>query len=48
LPDFLGDLVLRDVSVAGARLDLHLSRAGGDVTTAVTRREGKAGLTIVK
>ncbi|HTU10461.1 MAG TPA: glycogen debranching N-terminal domain-containing protein [Allosphingosinicella sp.] len=48
LPDFLSDLVLRDVSVAGARLDLHLSRAGGDVTTAVTRREGKAGLTIVK
>lgn len=48
LPDFIDDLVLRDVSVAGSRLDLKLSRAGGDVTTAVTRRQGKAGLTIVK
>jgi glycogen debranching enzyme len=48
LPSFLDDLVLRDVTVAGSRLDLTLSRAGGDVTTAVTRREGKAGLMIVK
>jgi glycogen debranching enzyme len=48
LPDFLDELVLRDVAVAGSRLDLRLSRAGGDVTTAVTRREGKAGLTIIK
>ncbi len=48
LPAFLDDLVLRDVRVAGSRLDLKLSRSGGDVTTEVTRREGKAGLTIVK
>jgi glycogen debranching enzyme len=48
LPAFLDDLVLRDVRVGEARLDLKLSRAGDDVTTAVTRRVGKAGLTIVK
>jgi glycogen debranching enzyme len=48
LPAFLDDLVLSDVRVAGSRLDLKLSRAGGDVTTAVTRREGNARLVIVK
>jgi len=48
LPAFLGDLVLGDVAVAGSRLDLRLSRSGDDVTTAVTRREGKASLVIVK
>ena len=48
LPSFLGDLVLGDVAVAGSRLDLRLSRSGGDVTTAVTRRQGKASLVIVK
>jgi hypothetical protein len=34
--------------VAEARLDLKLSRAGDDITIAVTRRIGKAGLTILK
>jgi glycogen debranching enzyme len=48
LPAFLDDLVLRDVAVAESRLDLKLSRAGDDITTAVTRRTGKAGLTVVK
>jgi glycogen debranching enzyme len=48
LPAFLDEIVLTDVRVAESRLDLKLSRAGDDVTTAVTRREGKAGLTIVK
>ena len=48
LPAFLDDLILRDVTVAGSRLDLRLSRVGGDVTTAVTRRQGPARLTIEK
>ncbi len=48
LPGFLDDLLLRDVAVAGSRLDLSLSRSGDDVTTAVARREGKAALVIVK
>ena len=48
LPAFLDDLVLRDVAWRHSRLDLKLSRAGDDVTTAVTRRVGKAGLMIVK
>jgi len=48
LPAFLDDLFLRDLRVAGSRLDLRLSRSGDDVTTAVARREGKAALVIVK
>ena len=49
LPAFLDDLVLSDVAVAGSRLDLRLVRStGGDVTTAVTKRQGKASLVIVK
>ena len=48
LPPFLDDLKLQGVTVAGSTLDLGLSRAGGDVTTAVTRREGNASLVIVK
>ena len=48
LPDFLDDLLLRDVRVAGSRLDLRLARTGDDVTTAVARREGSAALVIVK
>ena len=47
-PNSSTDLILCDVSVAGSRLDLRLSRSGNDVTTAVTRREGKASLVIVK
>ena len=48
LPSFLNNIVLSDIRVAESRLDLRLSRAGDDVTTAITRRTGKAGLTIVK
>ncbi len=48
LPDFLDNIVLSDIRVAESRLDLILSRVGDDVTTAITRRTGKAGLTIVK
>jgi glycogen debranching enzyme len=48
LPAFLDDLSLSGIRVAGSRLDLRLSRAGGDITTAVTKREGKASLVIVK
>ena len=48
LPGFLNNIVLSDIRIAESRLDLRLSRAGDDVTTAITRRTGKAGLTIVK
>jgi len=48
LPAFIDDLRLSGVAVAGSRLDLSLSRSGGDVTTAVTRRHGNAALVIVK
>ena len=48
LPQFLDDLRLCDVTIAGSRLDLRLSRVGADITTAVAKREGKASLVIVK
>lgn len=48
LPPFLETLMLKDLTVAGSQLDLALSRAALDVTTAVTRRHGKARLIIVK
>jgi len=48
LPGFINNLFLHDVSVAGSRLDMRLSRSDGDVTTAVTARTGKAALVIVK
>jgi glycogen debranching enzyme len=48
LPDFINDLFLHDVSVAGSRLDMRLSHSGDDVTTAVTARTGNAALVIVK
>jgi hypothetical protein len=48
LPRFLDELRLARVEVAGSRLDLTLRRSGDDVTTAVDRREGDAGLVILK
>ena len=48
LPDFLDDLMLRGVTVAGSRLDLRLARFGDDVTTAVVRRDGDVVVTITK
>ncbi len=48
LPNFLQQMSLRGLRIAGSRLDLDLSRVGGDVTTAVERREGSAALVIVK
>ena len=48
LPAFIDQLNLRGVEVAGSRLDLRLCRNNEDVTTAVDRREGRAGLYIVK
>lgn len=48
LPDAIDALSLPNVRINGSRLDLRLSRRGGDVLTAVTGREGTAGLVIVK
>ena len=48
LPAFLDEAYLHGVEVAGSRLDLRLRRSGEDVTTAVDRREGPAGLVILK
>jgi glycogen debranching enzyme len=48
LPAMLDDLTLSDIEIAGSRLDLVLSRVGSDITTAVLRRDGKAGVEIVK
>ena len=48
LPRFLGDLTIRNLEFGNSRLDLHLSRAEDDVTTAVVRRSGPARVTISK
>ena len=48
LPPFLGELALNGLSVAGSTMDLRLCRAGDDVSTAVVKRSGRAGLVIVK
>jgi glycogen debranching enzyme len=40
LPEFVDDLSLRNLSVAGCRLDLHLRRAGSDVLVHVLDRIG--------
>ena len=48
LPASLDELVLRNISVAGSRLDLALRRSGSDVTAEVLRREGDAAVMILK
>lgn len=48
LPPAIEDLFLPELRVAGSILQLHLSQSGDDVTTTVIRREGEAGLVILK
>lgn len=48
LPKFIDDLFIRNIMFGGSRVDLHLSRAGDDVTTAVIGRSGPAKVTISK
>jgi len=40
LPDFLSEVVLRNLAVDGGRVDLAVRRAGGEVATHVLRRTG--------
>ncbi len=40
LPDFLDEVVLRNLAVDGCRLDLAVRRAGGEVAAHVLRRTG--------
>ena len=48
LPKFLDDLIIRNIAIGDARVDLRLARVDGDVTTAVLRREGDVVVTITK
>lgn len=48
LPAGIDELALRDIEVAGSRIDLTLRRSGDDVTTQVLRRRGDARVIIVK
>ena len=48
LPPFLDHLILRDVSLGDAAVDLQLDRYGVDVTVKVLRRVGTVAVTVVK
>ena len=48
LPGFLQSLSLDGLAVGDGEMDLTLARAGGDVTTMVSRRTGAVQLVIVK
>jgi len=41
-------LKISGLGVAGARFDLKLSRADGEITTAIEHHEGEARLTIIE
>jgi glycogen debranching enzyme len=44
LPDFLDDVMLRRLSLAGASVDVALRRRGSDVSVEVTGRRGRLGV----
>ena len=46
LPSFLDEVVLRNVDIAGDRLDFAVRRAGGEVATHVLSRTGNAKVTV--
>jgi glycogen debranching enzyme len=47
VPVELKEIRLHDLEVAGARLDLSISREGGDVAVKVLRREGKVQVLVI-
>ena len=48
LPTMVEQLKISGLGVAGARFDLKLSRADGEITTAIEHHEGEARLTIIE
>ena len=48
LPDHLDTLVIRDLPVADARLDLALRRHGDDVAVNIARRRGEAEVIVLQ
>ena len=48
LPNFLDDLIIRNITIGDSRVDLRLARVDGDVTTAVLQRDGDVVVTITK
>ncbi|WP_166041399.1 amylo-alpha-1,6-glucosidase [Sphingosinicella sp. YJ22] len=48
LPPIVDAITLRDIEVAGSRLDVNLRRSHDDVTVEVIRRQGDAGVMILK
>jgi len=48
LPGFLGEVVLRNVSVGRGAVDLALRQAGDDVVVQVLRRDGNARVLTIK
>jgi hypothetical protein len=48
LPDFLGRITITNIAVAGASVDLQLTRHDNDVGVQVLRRDGPVNVLIVK
>ena len=48
LPDFLDDLIIRDLSLGGSRVDLRFDRVGEDVAVQLLAREGSAKVVVSK
>ena len=47
-PDFLDEVVIRNLRLGTSRMDVRLHRYGGDVTANVLSRDGTAGLALIK
>jgi len=48
LPAFLSQITIRNLSVAGASVDLQLTRHEDDVTVRVLRRDGAVSILVAK
>jgi glycogen debranching enzyme len=48
LPDFLDEVVIRNLSIGGSRVDVRLHRYGRDVTANVLSREGSVRVALFK
>ncbi len=48
MPDFLDELIIRDLQLGASRLDLRLHRYGRDVTVNVIARQGSARVSLLK
>ena len=48
MPDFLDEVVIRNLRLGGSRVDVRLHRYGQDVTANVLSREGPLRVALLK